>query len=288
MRENALGQRQSGRHQKRRPINGVEAHDFFADQVQIGRPQGFAVNFLVVHGAHIGRERVEPHVEDVFLVAGHRNTPFDRRAADGKILQPSLHEGQHLIAARLGKNEVRLRFVKVQQAVLKRRETEIVVLFGHGLGGPSAIGARIAGLGVGDVELVGHAILAGVRSFVDVPVRQAPLEQILHHGRVGFARGPLEAVDVQSELRPLPAEFPRDDIREFLRRFPRRGGRALDLLPVLVRARREHRVVALHHFQTANGVGSDGGVGVPDMRRGVHVIDRRRQVVFHRFAFHSF
>ncbi len=39
VRENALRQRQVRGHQERRPVDGVEAHDLLADQVQIGRPQ---------------------------------------------------------------------------------------------------------------------------------------------------------------------------------------------------------------------------------------------------------
>ncbi len=49
MREYLLGKRQSGRHQKRRPEDGVEAHDLFADQVQVSRPEVFSID-----RAHVG------------------------------------------------------------------------------------------------------------------------------------------------------------------------------------------------------------------------------------------
>ena len=39
VRENAFGQRQAGGHQKRGPVHGVEADDFFADQMQVRGPQ---------------------------------------------------------------------------------------------------------------------------------------------------------------------------------------------------------------------------------------------------------
>ena len=39
VRENAFRQRQVGGHQKRRPVNGVEAQNVLPDQVQIGGPQ---------------------------------------------------------------------------------------------------------------------------------------------------------------------------------------------------------------------------------------------------------
>ena len=73
-----------------------------------------------------------------------------------------------------------LLFVELQQLVGERRELEEVILFGHGLGGAAAIGARIAGLGVVHVELVEDAILPGVTAFIDVAVRQAALEEPAH------------------------------------------------------------------------------------------------------------
>jgi hypothetical protein len=41
-------------------------------------------------------------------------------------------------------------------------------------------------------------------------------------------------------------------------------------------------MIALHAFEALDQVGHDGGVGVADMRRGVHVIDGSGEVVFHR------
>ena len=57
------------------------------------------------------------------------------------------------------------------------------------------------------------------------------------------------------------------------------GGRGLlDLLPVLVRAGQEEDVVAVQPLEARHHVGGDRGVGVADMRRTVHVIDRGRDV----------
>ena len=58
-------------------------------------------------------------------------------------------------------------------------------------------------------------------------------------------------------------------------------GGALHLLAVLVGAGGEHGVEALHALEALDGVGGKRGVGVPDVRRGVDVIDRRGEVVFH-------
>ena len=40
MAKHAFGQREARTHQKSWPINRVEAHDVFANHVQVGRPMG--------------------------------------------------------------------------------------------------------------------------------------------------------------------------------------------------------------------------------------------------------
>src|SRR5579872_5978916 len=93
--------------------------------------------------------------------------------------------------------------------------------------------------------------------------------------------GALEAVDAQPQDFPLALELGGNDIGELLGRFAARSGGALDLLAMLVRPRSQHYVVTLHALPPLNGVGGDGGVGVADVGRGVDVIDRRSEVIFH-------
>ena len=90
---------------------------------------------------------------------------------------------------------------------------------------------------------------------------------------------------LEAENPPLLGKFAGNDVGKLLRRFAGRGGGALDLLPVLIGAGGEHYVVALHALPALDGVGGDGGVGVADVRRGVHVIDRCREVIFHFLTF---
>ena len=54
--------------------------------------------------------------------------------------------------------------------------------------------------------------------------------------------------------------------------------RLLDLLAVLVGAGQEEHVEAVQPLEARHHVGRDRGVGVADMRRAVHVIDRRGDV----------
>ena len=67
--------------------------------------------------------------------------------------------------------------------------------------------------------------------------------------------------------------------------LPAACGGALHLLAMLVGAGGEDGIVALHALEALDGVGGERGVGVADVRRGVDVVDRRRQVIFHRFCF---
>ena len=58
----------------------MEADDLLADQVQIGGPQ-----VLAFDGALVGRQRVEPDVEDMVAFDRQRDAPLDRGPADRKI-----------------------------------------------------------------------------------------------------------------------------------------------------------------------------------------------------------
>src|SRR5205807_2589757 len=87
------------------------------------------------------------------------------------------------------------------------------------------------------------------------------------------------------EFLPLRAEFGGDGVGELLRRFPRGFSGALHLLAVLIGAGEHHGVVALHAFETRDGLGGHGGVRMPDVRSGIHVVQRSRQVVFHLVNF---
>src|SRR5581483_3712859 len=267
--------------QERGPIYGVESNDLLADQVQLGGPQVFAR-----HGGHVSGQRIEPHVEDVRRVAFDGYAPLDRGPADRKVAQALLYERDHFVAARLGKDEIGLVFVELQQPVLEFGELEIEILFGDRLRGPSAIRARIAGFRFADVEFVEDAILSGVGAFVDITVLETPVEQVLDHAGVLGVGGALEPVDLQAQDFPLPAEFLRNEIGELLRRPAGGAGGALDLLAMLVGAGGEdYRLEALHALKALDRVGGDGRIGVADVRSSVDVVDRRGEVVFAHFGF---
>ena len=60
-----------------------------------------------------------------------------------------------------------------------------------------------------------------------------------------------------------------------------RAGSALHFLAVFVRSRGEDRLVTLHALEEADRIGGNGGIGVADVGRSIHIVDRGCQVVFH-------
>jgi len=96
--------------------------------------------------------------------------------------------------------------------------------------------------------------------------------------RVG---GALEMIHLEAQQLPLSFEFAGDGIAEFLGRLAGALGGALHIDAMLVGAGGQHGLVTLHALEALHQVGHDGGVGVADMRRGIHVVDGCGEVVFH-------
>ena len=90
MRENALRQRLLRGHQKRRPVDAVEADDLLADQMQLRGPVFLALQLVVAvaDAAQIAGERVVPDVDDVLGIVRPGQAPLHGLAADGDIAQP--------------------------------------------------------------------------------------------------------------------------------------------------------------------------------------------------------
>ena len=70
-------------------------------------------------------------------------------------------------------------------------------------------------------------------------------------------------------------EIGRDPVGEGLRIHAGVGGGLLHLLPVLIGAGQEEDVVTVQPLEPRHHVSSDGGIGMADMRRAIHVVDRR-------------
>ena len=100
-----LRQRDPGRHQESRPIDGVEADDVLADQMDVGRPVALP-QLRIVRIAEAGDvvgQRIEPDVHHMIGAARHRHAPVEAGARDAEVVEPALDEAQHLVAAALGR-----------------------------------------------------------------------------------------------------------------------------------------------------------------------------------------
>src|SRR5438270_7573768 len=111
MRDDGLGQRQSGGQQKRRPVNTMEADNFLADHVHVSRPVTFKVFLLrrifrsQSDGGAVVAQRVQPYIHHVLGIARHGNAPLESAAADREITQAALHKSYDLVAPRLRTDE---------------------------------------------------------------------------------------------------------------------------------------------------------------------------------------
>ncbi len=88
-------------------------------------------------------------------------------------------------------------------------------------------------------------------------------------------------VVLQTEGVPLLLELVGDACHKLFRSLAGGLGGAFHFLAMLVGAGGERDLEALHALEALDRVGRNRGVRVADMRRGVHVIDRSGQVVFH-------
>ncbi len=283
-------QRQAGGHQESGPVDGVEADDFFADEMEIGWPESGFLILRAADSAEIGGKCVEPDVKNVRLFTRNGNAPANRSARDAEIAEAAFDKAEDFVATSFWLDEIGMLGVPIEKRLLKRRELEIKIRFGDGFRGTAAVGTVFSGLHV-DVGVVVDAVLPGVVAGVDEPIVAALLEKPLHGVRVLQVRSADKFVALDAQFvpqgAPLGGHF-RDKFRFWDARFLRR---ALDVDAVLVGTGSHDYVVAAHAFVAADGVAHDGRIGVADMRQAVRVVDRRGQIVFwfsgHRRVFSS-
>src|SRR5580704_6282974 len=125
----------------------METNNFLADHVDVSRPVLLerllraGVSRAISDRGEVISQSVEPDVNHMLRVVGHRDAPGKGRAA----------ERNYFVAARLRPNEFRIR-IELQQLVLKRRELEEVILFVNGFSDAAASRAEIAGLRAIDIK----------------------------------------------------------------------------------------------------------------------------------------
>ena len=269
----------------------MEADDVLAHDVVLRGPAvgvlgaGGVVVEAVAHGGHVVEKGVEPHVGHVPVVEGHRDTPVEARAADGKVGEAALDEAAHLVHAEGRLDEVGVLVVELEQAVLERGELEEVGLLLYALERTMAIGAQMLTLAaillvgllylvLGEVGLLGDAVPAVVAALIQVAGLAHALPQVLH--RVVLARlgGADEVVVGDLELAPEVLEKRGLRVAPGLRRVEAVGSGGLcDLLAVLVHAGEELDVVAGGAAVARLDVAEHRAVRGAQMRRRVDVVD---------------
>jgi hypothetical protein len=118
----------AGAHQERRPVDAVEARDVLADDVEVGRPPVAVALVGEADGRQVVRERVEPDVDGVRLVARPGDAPRQARARHGDVLQPALEDAPDLVAPALRLDELGALLQQLEQPVLVARQPEEPVL----------------------------------------------------------------------------------------------------------------------------------------------------------------
>ena len=226
-------------------------------------------------------QRVEPDVGDVLLVPGDLDAPGQARLGprDAEVLQGLLQEGEHFVSVALGPDEVGVVVDVADEPLLVLAHLEEVVALLAELGLRLVVGAlAVDELRLRVEALAAHAVVAAVLAEVDVARVVDLLEDVLDGLDVVFVGGADEVVVGDGKLGPEVAELGADPVGEGLGRLVVLPGRLGDLVAVLVGARHEEDVVARHAVEAGHDVAHDRRVGMPDVGRGVDVVDGCRDV----------
>ncbi len=129
--------------------------------------------------------------------------------------------------------------------------------------------------------LAADAVEAGVDVLVDIPVVIDALEELTDERLVPVIRSADVEVRLGADRSGQRAPHLADAVDVLLRFEALLLGDPVDLRRVLVHAREQERVVASLAVMPDENVGGDRRVRVPEVRRRVHVVDRRRQVEPH-------
>ena len=276
--EHPLGQRQIQSHQHGGPQDGVEAEDLLAHHVQVSRPELAVLVVLLVAVAQSGdivAQSIDPDVHGVLGVERHGDAPLDGGAGDTGVLQALLDEGDHLVLAALGLDELGVLLVELEQTVGVLAGLEEVGFLVGVVDLAAALGAfAVHQLAVGPEALAGLAVVAGVLALVDVALLIELGEDLLAGLHVVVVGGADEAV--VADVHQLPQIFDGGDdlIHILLGGHACVGGLVLDLLAVLVGAGQEHDVAALHPLEACQCVAGHGGVAVADVQLVAGIINR--------------
>ena len=281
MAENLFGQRQLRAHQEGRPVNGMKTHNILADDVRdvaAFRPiarHAVGIVGIAATGQIIG-QRIDPHIHDVTVGAGHLHAPVEAGPRHAEVGQAAFDEAHDLVAAAVGLDEVRLAFIQRKQPILIGGQAEEPAF----LDGPfhrRALRRQLRAPFPLDQFLlvvkgfVAHRIPAFVSAEIQVAIGLHRLPNRLARAMmIGFA-GADETVmaDIQAVVHRL------EIAGHFIGQRARLDAPAACCLrhfqPMFVGAGLKEDVAAHHPLEPRDRIGGDHFIGMADMRAAIGV-----------------
>src|SRR5579875_109033 len=152
-------------------------------------------------------------------IVRHRHAPAEARPRDGEVLEPAGDEADHLVAATLGADEIRVPAIEIEERRLPLGEPKEIARLLHplhlGPGGRALPTVRSRGKLAFRIEgLVAHGIPARITAEIDLAGGLEAPPQLLAGADVARLRGPDEIVVREIHHSAEVAEVLRDPVAE--------------------------------------------------------------------------
>ena len=295
MTEDLLGKFHAESHQEDRPVDGMEADDILADQVQVSGPVLVKKRIVIAvrivsQTGDVVAQRIEPDVDNVAGRKVHRDSPCEGRTGDTQILQSGQQEVvHHLVLAgdRLDKFGVCIDVLNQPVRVFFHAE-EIGVLLGlMNLAAADGTLALFLNLGSGIEGLALLAVHAAVMAQIDVALVIELLENLLNLALVIRICGADEAVIGSAYQVPEALDLACNLVDELLGALACTCCSGLDLLTVLIGTCHKTDIKAVCSLVAGNTVGKNNLICVTDVRLAGCIGNCRCDVIF-SFVLHIY
>ena len=260
----------------------MEFQDVLTDHMDVRRPE-FGLFTSTARNAEIIGQRIKPHIGDVIRVEGQGNTPFKTLfgPADAKVLEGFVFQKtEHLIAAIIGRDKIRIRFDIINEPLLMLAEFEVIILLAQFL--HLAIdGIKLAilvAIFLGQKRFLFRGIEADVFVLIKLALVVKLLKHLGHHRLMAGVRGAHEVVIGNAELLDERLPILRQPVAIRLGILPGGLGGLLDFLAMLIQAGQVKDLLAKTPARARDHVGDHLLVSMPEMRLAIDVIDGCRDV----------
>ena len=292
MSEYLLRQRLAQCHQENRPVDRMEPDDILADQVQVCGPQllilfGAVAVCIVADTGDVVGQRIQPYIDDMLGIEGHRNPPGEGSTGYAQILQSGEQEVvHHLVLTGNGLNELGMLINVLDQFVcIFAHAEEISLLLGRLYDTAAVRALAVHQLGLRPEGFTGSTVHSLVSSLIDVPLIIETLEDLLYLLLMILIRGTDELIIGNVQQITQTADDTGDLIYMFLGCDAGCLSLQFDLLSMLVSTGLEEDIIALLSLETCDAVSQYDLVVVADMGLRRCIGNRCGKIIF-SFAFH--